>query len=220
MYTFTSKCRLQLLWMTMEMFNTSTNAKCELFYIPNINLWFYVEFLSIRHPSIGIHRAQHDKISSNLQRHAQACTPANTDESRAMWNYAHSSQYNQERHRMKIALWIARRNRPFSIVKDEELLDIFYDLNSACITPKRRTVSRNIQQIFLLSREKLGALLQVCNVLYSSYLYLNSNDNIRPIPGSCTSAQMGGLLLTLSPSLERPSTGLWMVRWFRLSWTL
>lgn len=89
--------------------------------------------------------------------------------------YAHGSQYNQARHRMKIALWIARHNHPFSIVEDEELLDIFSDLNSACVTPKRRTVSRDIQQIFFMSRENIGALLWVC--LYLCFLILNTDSN-------------------------------------------
>lgn len=62
---------------------------------------------------------------------------------------------------MKIALWIARRARPFSIVEDPELLDIFTDLNSKCITPSRYTVSRDIKEIFVLSREKVGEILQV-----------------------------------------------------------
>ena len=71
---------------------------------------------------------------------------------------------------MKIVLWIARRNRPFSIIEDPELLDIFHDLNAACTTVSRRTVSRDVKEVFLLAREQVGAMLRVSDLL--PYLYV------------------------------------------------
>jgi hypothetical protein len=62
---------------------------------------------------------------------------------------------------MKIALWIARRHRPFSIVEDPELIEIFTDLNNKVITPSRHTVSRDVKEIFLVSRGKVSELLKV-----------------------------------------------------------
>jgi hypothetical protein len=62
---------------------------------------------------------------------------------------------------MKIALWVARRNRPFAIVEDSELLDIFYDLNSKVVTPSRYTVSRDVTEIFQMSRIKVAEILKV-----------------------------------------------------------
>jgi len=64
---------------------------------------------------------------------------------------------------MKIALWVARCHRPFSIVEDEELLDIFHDLNAQCITPSRVTVSRDVMEIFKMTRVKVAKILQVCS---------------------------------------------------------
>ena len=113
------------------------------------------------HPSQEITRVRHDESTSNLNRHVQHCSPANSAESRAMMVYAHSSSYNPAKHRLKIALWVARRNRPFAIVEDTELLEIFHDLNAACETPGRRTVARNIQEVLLVSRKRLGKILQV-----------------------------------------------------------
>ena len=78
-----------------------------------------------------------------------------------MASYSQGSQYSAEKHRMKIALWIARRARPFSIVEDPELLDIFHDLNAKCVTSSRHTVSRDIKEIFAVSREKVGEILRV-----------------------------------------------------------
>jgi hypothetical protein len=78
-----------------------------------------------------------------------------------MATFATGSKYNAATHRMKIALWIARRKRPFSIVQDPELLDIFHDLNPNCVSPSRYTVSRDIQEILVLSRTKVGEILRV-----------------------------------------------------------
>ena len=63
---------------------------------------------------------------------------------------------------MKIALWVTTWNRPFSIVEDPELLDIFLDLNPRCVTPKRRTVPRDVKEMFGISRKEVGTLLRVC----------------------------------------------------------
>jgi hypothetical protein len=75
---------------------------------------------------------------------------------------------------MQIALWVARHHHPFSIVQDEELLDIFHDLNSQCVTPSRVTVLRDVKEIFKLSRAKVAAILQVRIV---SMLFFPSDVN-------------------------------------------
>jgi hypothetical protein len=64
---------------------------------------------------------------------------------------------------MKIALWVARRHRPFTIVEDDELIDIFTDLNNKVEVPSRVTVSRDVQEIFKMSRVKVSDILKVRN---------------------------------------------------------
>jgi hypothetical protein len=54
-----------------------------------------------------------------------------------------------------------RRNRPFAIVEDPELLDIFTDLNNKVVTPSRYTVSRDVKEIFQISRVKVAEILKV-----------------------------------------------------------
>jgi hypothetical protein len=78
-----------------------------------------------------------------------------------MQSYAQGSKYTPAKHRMKLALWVARRNRPFAIVEDPELLNIFLDLNSQCVTPGQHTVSRDIKEIFNISQKKVAKILQV-----------------------------------------------------------
>jgi hypothetical protein len=87
--------------------------------------------------------------------------PADSEEARTMQRFSQGSKYTPAKHRMKLALWVARRNRPFVIVEDPELLDIFLDLNSQCVTPSQSTVSRDIKEIFNISQKKVAAILQV-----------------------------------------------------------
>jgi hypothetical protein len=92
--------------------------------------------VSTSHPSITVSRARHDESTGNLKHHVTNCAPINSSQTNALAAYASGSKYTQASHQMKIALWIATRNRPFSIVEDPELLDIFLDLNPCCVTPK------------------------------------------------------------------------------------
>jgi hypothetical protein len=62
---------------------------------------------------------------------------------------------------MKLALWAARRHRPYAIVADPELIEIFTDLNSKVIVPSPTTVSRDVREIYAMSRKKVAAILQV-----------------------------------------------------------
>jgi hypothetical protein len=62
---------------------------------------------------------------------------------------------------MKLALWVARRHRPFAIVEDEELVAIFKELNNKVEVPSQRTVSRDVKEIFDISRAKVAEILQV-----------------------------------------------------------
>jgi hypothetical protein len=75
--------------------------------------------------------------------------------------FASGTKYNKATHRLKLALWVARRHRPFAIVQDPELLEIFRDLNSRVETPSESTVSRDVKEIFALSRANVAKILQV-----------------------------------------------------------
>ncbi|KAJ3516930.1 hypothetical protein NMY22_g14084 [Coprinellus aureogranulatus] len=108
-------------------------------------------------------RVYYDESTSNLNRHDRDCphAPANaTPESRALVAYVGGSQYTESRHRLKIVVWIARRVRPYSIVEDDELLDIFRDLHGPCKTVSRHTVSRDIIEVHGLTKEAVISWLQ------------------------------------------------------------
>jgi hypothetical protein len=84
---------------------------------------------------------------------------------------------------MKIALWVARRHRPFAIVEDDELIEIFMDLNNKVEVPSRFTVSRDVKEIFELSRKRVAEILKVRAIISSRF---SSEDICLGIPGKTT----------------------------------
>ena len=62
---------------------------------------------------------------------------------------------------MKIAIWVACRHRPFAIVDNDELVDIFMDLNNKVQVPSSITVSRDVKEIFGMSRKRVADILKV-----------------------------------------------------------
>jgi hypothetical protein len=89
-------------------------------------------------------------------------------------SFAHGSSYTPQKFRMKLALWVARRHRPFTIVEDKELVDIFTDLNNKVEVPSRFTVSRDVKEIFYMSQIKVAAILKVRSQIFHTDLVLIS----------------------------------------------
>jgi len=75
--------------------------------------------------------------------------------------FVHGSSYTPEKLRMKIAIWVSRRHRPFAIIEDAELLDILHNLNNKVETPSRHTVSRDVKEMFKVSQKQVAKMLQV-----------------------------------------------------------
>jgi len=123
---------------------------------------------------------------------------------------------------MKIALWVSNRHRPFSIIEDTELLEIFTDLNPNCESPKHHTVSRDVKEIFGLSQGEVATMLQVGHITRVDWSTITSSYLTLP----CRSTQecfmsllMDGHHPTLLRLLERPSIGSGTARSHRLSLT-
>jgi hypothetical protein len=125
-----------------------------------------------RNPSVIVTRVRHDESTSNLVRHSDRCTPSSTTAASSITSFAHGSTYSYPKFRVKLALWIARRHRPFSIVEDDELIDIFMDLNNKVEVPSRVTISRDVKEIFQISRTKVAEILQVSQLLGFAFIVL------------------------------------------------
>jgi hypothetical protein len=115
-----------------------------------------------RHPSEKVTRARHDESTSNLNRHADNCNPKGNSSTRALAAFAHGSLYNPGLFRLKLAIWISRRHRPFVIVDDPEFQELLTILNCKVSVPSSVTVSRDVQEIFSISQKVVGTLLKVC----------------------------------------------------------
>jgi hypothetical protein len=159
-----------------------------------------------RSPSIKVTRVRHDDSTSNLVRHAKACDGGmiRVGSSGSITAFAQGSTYTPQKFRMKLAIWVARRHRPFAIVEDDELIDIFMDLNNKVEVPSRFTVSRDVKEIFDMSRVKVAAILKVRVLAFHFDLALIS---LRHIRGSFISVPTVGHRLMSSHLLVSLSTG-------------
>jgi hypothetical protein len=130
------------------------------FSVPNIAKKWYR-----RSPTIKVTRVCHDDSTSNLQRHVSGCDGAAAG-SASLKDFAHGSTYTPHFFHMKLALWVSHRHRPFFIVQDEELVDIFKDFNDKVDVPSRFTVSRDVKEIFNMSRKRVAAMLKARTVFF------------------------------------------------------
>ena len=107
-------------------------------------------------------RARNDDSTSNLIRHVNKCAgilnmkPGQI----GIKDFAHGSTYNPAKLRYKLAIWVTRRHRPFSIVEDPELVDIFHDFHAGVIVPSRQTLVRDIKDILDLTKSHLADILK------------------------------------------------------------
>ncbi|KAG6904706.1 hypothetical protein DXG01_007777 [Tephrocybe rancida] len=92
--------------------------------------------------------------------HVKTCEPIDSSETRAMTAFVQGLTYNHATRQMKISLWISRRSHLFAIAQDPELLDIFYDLNNKVEMPSASTISKDIKEIFKISRKNVAEMLQ------------------------------------------------------------
>ena len=99
---------------------------------------------------------------------------------------------------MKLALWVVRCNRPFAIVEDTELVDIFRDLNNKVVTPSRYTVSHDVKEIFQMSRLRVAEILKA-KIHFSSVLDV-SHSCSRHVQENFIFVQMDGQPHMLSHS--------------------
>ena len=120
--------------------------------------------VGVSHPSIYLNRIVHEDSTSNLLRHVRMCEPPDTPESETLAAYASGgpgATYSKAKFRYLLALWCARRHRPFSIVEDPEFRRIVCMLYTRAETPSRISVSRDIQHLLAHARTQLIVQLAV-----------------------------------------------------------
>lgn len=83
--------------------------------------------------------------------------------------YAQGVTYSPGRLRLMLALWCARRHRPYAIVDDPEFHAILQMLYAKVELPSRHSVSRDVQTVFKRTR---GRLISLFHVRYNHCLYM------------------------------------------------
>ena len=116
-----------------------------------------------------VSRARWDSSTSNLGRHIEKDCHAAPPEGQRIEDFAHGSTYTKHRMRYLLALWCARRHRPYLIIQDPELLAIFRMLYSKVQVPHPTTLSKDVQEVYEISRRNLISLLKVRRVLMLLY---------------------------------------------------
>ncbi|EIW51466.1 uncharacterized protein TRAVEDRAFT_54505 [Trametes versicolor FP-101664 SS1] len=86
---------------------------------------YIYRFVCKRCPSKHVDRADYEYSTGNLKRHVDSCEPDDTPEGEKISAFAHGITYTPPRMRLFLALWCARHHRPYAIVKDPELQNIF-----------------------------------------------------------------------------------------------
>lgn len=77
--------------------------------------------------------------------------------------YAHGITYTAERMHLLLALWCARRHRPYAIVEDPEIKEVFRMLYPRVYIPSCSTVSRDVKVLHRDMKVGLMTLLVVCS---------------------------------------------------------
>ena len=138
------------------------------------------------HPSVYLDRIAHEDSTSNLLRHVRTCEPPETPESETLAAFASGATYSKAKYRYLLALWCARRHRPFSIVEDPEFRRIVRMLYARAETPSRISVSRDIQHLLGHARTRLIARLGVCSdvvVMGFAWMFMHAWDPGPPVQG-------------------------------------
>ncbi|KAI1787695.1 hypothetical protein LXA43DRAFT_1064176 [Ganoderma leucocontextum] len=117
-------------------------------------------FVCETHPSKHVDRSPIDESTGNLNRHVQACTPKKAPKTQMITGYAQGATYSYACVHFLLAMWIARRHRPFTIVEDPEFKELLRMLYVRVEIPSRVTVSRDLKDIFEDSRARVKAKLQ------------------------------------------------------------
>ncbi|PIL27248.1 hypothetical protein GSI_10392 [Ganoderma sinense ZZ0214-1] len=117
-------------------------------------------FMCIRNPSVHVDRKLTDESTSNLNRHINVCVPPTALNATQITGYAQGVNYSYARVRYLLAMWIARRHRPFTIVEDLEFCELLHMLYARVEIPSRVTISRDLKDIFEDSCARVKTKLQ------------------------------------------------------------
>ncbi len=101
-----------------------------------------------------------DPSTTNPNKHVDKCDPPVATSNHSIAQFVAGSTYNKAEFRYLTSVWIARCQQPFAIVKDELLLDMLKMLYAKVEVPSGSTVSRDIKEIWAISKTEVASFLQ------------------------------------------------------------
>ncbi|KAF8515549.1 hypothetical protein JB92DRAFT_2829628 [Gautieria morchelliformis] len=111
-------------------------------------------------PSKSVTRNRMDESTSNLQHHVNECSPVKLSETHALAVYANGTTHSSTHMLFLLAKWCAHNHRPFSIINDKELIQIFKMLYGRVDIPSHVTLSRDIHEVFDFSKAHVSRFLK------------------------------------------------------------
>ncbi len=115
---------------------------------------------ALRHPNKSCTRLRTDASTTNLNKHVDKCDPPVASGNKSIAQYAAGSTYNKAEFRYLTTVWIARCHRPFAIIEDEPLQDMFKMLYAKVEVPSASTVSRDVKEVWAISKKEVASFLQ------------------------------------------------------------
>jgi hypothetical protein len=130
----------------------------------------YVEYFYLFHSLVDISPSEDkayirpigNSVTSNLKRHADLCDAAQAakrGKSQPKINEKIGQKFNKGEFRFKLLSWVTRCHRPDKIIEDNELVDVCTYLNPDAIPPSRRTLRRDIDTAFKMTKVEVTKLL-------------------------------------------------------------
>ncbi|KAI0804478.1 hypothetical protein BC629DRAFT_1283162 [Irpex lacteus] len=133
----------------------------------------HYKFICKTKPSaVPLTRVRWDTSTGNLGRHLNHCAGKAAPPGQGINDFAHGSTYSKARMRYLCAVWVARHHRPFTIVQDDELVDIFRMLYSRVEVPHPTTLSRDVREIYEMTRDEIAKDLQRILQRYTGRLHI------------------------------------------------
>jgi hypothetical protein len=113
-------------------------------------------------------RSCSDVSMLNLKCHVSHCDGQLAPPGGCINKFAHGSTYNKAKFCYLATLWVSQCHRLFTIVKDHPLNHMFWILYAKVDVPSASTISRDVKEVFEITKNNVGMVLQVCLVVTTS----------------------------------------------------
>ncbi|KAF8868924.1 hypothetical protein BD779DRAFT_1458867, partial [Infundibulicybe gibba] len=158
------------------------------------------KFVCKRHPNQSCTHNREDNSTSNLIRHVELCSPQNPEVTEKIISFGNGVTYSAPRFRFLLALWCSRHHRPFQIVEDEELVEMFKMLYALFYhrveIPHPTTISRDVHDMFLLCQKNVISILKGLALSRALHITSWSSPNIYSFLGITIHQFCDGRMLT------------------------